>query len=67
MRKRKGIALAGVEEIACRNGLIGAGQRHRLAIPPRETGYGTYLRELAATARPAEPAQQPIAELRHTA
>jgi glucose-1-phosphate thymidylyltransferase len=45
---RTGIRIACVEEVAYRMGFIDAGQLHRLAAEAGKSGYGSYIKELAA-------------------
>ncbi len=48
LEKRQGLKICCPEEIAWRNGWIDTPQLERLAAPLAKSGYGSYLRELAA-------------------
>ena len=48
LEKRQGLKICCPEEIAWRNGWIDTAQLERLATPLAKSGYGTYLRDLAA-------------------
>lgn len=48
VEKRQGLKIACVEEVAYRMGYIDAEQLVRLSIPLEKSGYGQYLRQLAA-------------------
>ena len=48
LEKRQGLKICCPEEIAWRNGWIDTAQLERLAAPLAKSGYGAYLRELAA-------------------
>ncbi len=46
LEKRQGLKVAGVEEIAWRNGFISCGQFEALSKPLAKSGYGQYMRRL---------------------
>ena len=67
VERRQGLKIGCLEEIAYRRGLIDAEQLDCLAAPLIKTGYGTYLRDLAAAALPPQSIMPPVAELRYIA